>query len=187
MTDQSQRSTAEQSIAGVDRRRRGILAAMFGSLLGVGLTTLGTVGGLWTAGFLRFLSPNAANGRRHRFKVGFASDYPAEYVETRYREPCGVWIVSRAVGGKREIVALRTACTHLGCITLWNESQRKFQCPCHGSGFLADGRNVEGPAPRPLERCAIRVADDGHLEVDNSKTFQHELGQWSDPDSFVLL
>jgi cytochrome b6-f complex iron-sulfur subunit len=44
---------------------------------------------------------------------------------------------------------------------------------------------LEGPAPRPLERYAIRVAEDGQLEVDKSRLFQAELGQWKDPDSFV--
>ena len=43
------------------------------------------------------------------------------------------------------------------------------------------------PAPRPLERYAIRVSDDGQLEIDKSKAFQEELGQWADPDSYVTV
>jgi cytochrome b6-f complex iron-sulfur subunit len=38
-----------------------------------------------------------------------------------------------------------------------------------------------------LERYAIRMADDGQLEVDKSKLFQEELGQWTDPSSFVSV
>jgi cytochrome b6-f complex iron-sulfur subunit len=45
--------------------------------------------------------------------------------------------------------------------------------------------NFEGPAPRPLERFKLTPADDGQLVVDKSQKFQEELGQWSDPDSFV--
>ena len=85
------------------------------------------------------------------------------------------------------IYALRTVCTHLGCITLWSAAERKFKCPCHGSGFRADGMNFEGPASRPLERYAIRVADDGQLEIDRSRVFHEELGQWNDPDSYVVV
>ena len=48
-----------------------------------------------------------------------------------------------------------------------------------------DGINFEGPAPRPLERYAISIADDGQLEIDKSKSFQEELGQWNDPASYV--
>ena len=47
------------------------------------------------------------------------------------------------------------------------------------------GDQLRGPAPRPLERCAIRVAEDGQLEVDRSRVFREELGQWADPASFV--
>jgi cytochrome b6-f complex iron-sulfur subunit len=45
--------------------------------------------------------------------------------------------------------------------------------------------NFEGPAPRPLERVGIRLAEDGMLEVDKSVKFQKELGQWSNPSCFV--
>ncbi len=89
--------------------------------------------------------------------------------------------------GREQIYALRTVCTHLGCITIWQEADRKFKCPCHGSGFYADGMNFEGPAPRPLERYAIGIADDGQLEVDKSRIFHEELGQWSDPACRVLV
>ena len=67
----------------------------------------------------------------------------------------------------------------------WQESQRVFKCPCHGSGFHPNGINFEGPAPRPLERYAIRIAEDGQLEVDTSVMFQEELGQWNNPASYV--
>jgi len=70
-------------------------------------------------------------------------------------------------------------------VTIWQASQRRFKCPCHGSGFYADGRNFEGPAPRALDRYAIRLTDDGQLEIDTSRTFQAELGQWNDPASYV--
>ena len=87
-----------------------------------------------------------------------------------------MWVVQGTYRGRPQIYALRTTCTHLGCITLWQESQQKFQCPCHGSGFTKEGINVEGPPRRPLERCAIRIADDGQLEIDRSRTFQAGAG-----------
>jgi cytochrome b6-f complex iron-sulfur subunit len=89
--------------------------------------------------------------------------------------------------GRPRICALRTTCTHLGCVTLWQESQQKFLCPCHGSGFTKEGINIEGPATRPLERCAIRIADDGQIEIDRSRTFQEQLGEWDDPESYIVV
>jgi len=68
---------------------------------------------------------------------------------------------------------------------MWHQDEGKFKCPCHGSGFTHEGLNFEGPAPRPLERYAIRVADDGQLEIDRNRLFYQELGQWRDPASYV--
>jgi len=59
--------------------------------------------------------------------------------------------------------------------------------PLSRQRFLHHGVNFEGPAPRPLERYAIRRADDGQIEVDKSRKFQKELGQWNDPDSFLQV
>jgi cytochrome b6-f complex iron-sulfur subunit len=170
---------------GACRTRRGILKAMFGSLVGLGFTALGCVTGLWAAAMARFMTPNASAEPPHCFKAGLPGDYPPDRVETRFQERHGVCVVNAVCEGRRQIFALRTACTHLGCITVWQAAERRFKCPCHGSGFYADGMNFEGPAPRALDRCAIRVAEDGQLEIDTTRTFQAELGQWSDPDSYV--
>jgi len=63
----------------------------------------------------------------------------------------------------------------------------KFKCPCHGSGFFKTGINFEGPAPRPLERYKIILADNGEIIVDKMVKFQQEKGEWSDPESFLAV
>lgn len=178
-------STASLSPSASRVSRRSALAAAAGWMLRLGVALLAAVTGLWSAAILRFLVPNANAELPTRFTAGEVADFPPGKVDARFKDAHGVWIVRGAYRGRGQIYALRTRCTHLGCITLWQENQRKFKCPCHGSGFRLDGINVEGPAPRPLERCAIGLTPDGKLEVDCSLAFREELGQWSDPRSFV--
>jgi len=172
----------------VEESRRGFLTGvLLGSFLGIGWTSFATTMGLWTLGVTRFMFPNVLTEPPSRFKVGFPSNFAPGQVETKFIPQYGVWVVNYEYNGKSEIYALRSVCTHLGCTPNWLEGEQKFKCPCHGSGFYKDGINFEGPAPRPLERYAIKLADDGQLEVDKSKIFQEEIGQWSDPASFVAV
>ena len=167
--------------------RRGFLEIAMGSFMAMGFTALSVTGGLFTLGLARFMFPNVLAEPPSRFKVGFKEGFPSGKVETKFVPQYGVWVVNGEFQGQQQIYALKTVCTHLGCTPNWLEAEQKFKCPCHGSGFYKDGVNFEGPAPRPLERYAIRVSDDGQLEIDKSKAFQEELGQWADPDSYVTV
>jgi cytochrome b6-f complex iron-sulfur subunit len=131
--------------------------------------------------------PNLKLEPPSRFKAGYPSDLAAGQVDARYTARHGAWIVRHEYEGQPQVFALKAVCTHLGCTPVWLEAEAKFKCPCHGSGFYRDGINFEGPAPRPLERFAIRIAEDGRIEVDKSRKFQQELGEWTDPASFVTV
>lgn len=143
-------------------------------------TALGT--GLMT----RFLFPNVNYEPPQSFKLGFPSDFPTG-VDERFKAKYNVWISKGfdPVTKKTGFFALSTVCTHLGCTPNWLLAESKFKCPCHGSGFQPTGINFEGPAPRPLERFAIRLADDGQILVDKNRKFQQEKGEWSSTESFL--
>ncbi|HEX2027476.1 MAG TPA: universal stress protein [Nitriliruptorales bacterium] len=56
--------------------------------------------------------------------------------------------VFRDDGGALHAVSPR--CTHLGCTVGWNDVERTWDCPCHGSRYAADGRVMHGPAQHDL-------------------------------------
>lgn len=59
------------------------------------------------------------------------------------------------------VAAIYKVCTHLGCIYAWTPANNRFECPCHGSKYRLDGRRIESPAPRSLDRFLVQaVAED---------------------------
>jgi cytochrome b6-f complex iron-sulfur subunit len=57
------------------------------------------------------------------------------------------------------VVAIYKVCTHLGCIYAWTPANDRYECPCHGSKYRLDGRRIESPAPRTLDRFQIEFLD----------------------------
>ncbi len=62
-------------------------------------------------------------------------------------------------GGIQGLAALYKVCVHLGCLYAWVDSTVRFECPCHGSKYQADGTYIEGPAPRDLDRFRVVITD----------------------------
>jgi cytochrome b6-f complex iron-sulfur subunit len=162
--------------------RRGFLLTLVGSWFGVAWAGFAASMGLMTLGTVRFLFPNVLIEPPSKIKVGFPDGYEEGKVIDRFKDQ-NTWVVRN----NGMIYALSTTCTHLGCTPNWLEREQKFKCPCHGSGFFITGVNFEGPAPRPLERWAVGIGDDGQIVVDKSRKFQSERGEWSNPDSFIKV
>uniref|UniRef100_A0A6N2M2A5 plastoquinol--plastocyanin reductase n=1 Tax=Salix viminalis TaxID=40686 RepID=A0A6N2M2A5_SALVM len=59
---------------------------------------------------------------------------------------------------------INAVCTHLGCVVPWNQAEKKFIAPCHGSQYNDQGRVVRGPAPLvifvPWVETDFRTGDD---------------------------
>jgi glycine/D-amino acid oxidase-like deaminating enzyme/nitrite reductase/ring-hydroxylating ferredoxin subunit len=62
--------------------------------------------------------------------------------------------------------AVDPACSHIKCTVAWNQAERSWDCPCHGSRFDPDGVVLTGPARRPLQHV--------HLEDDAEGTNSDE-------------
>ncbi|MEX2117076.1 MAG: Rieske 2Fe-2S domain-containing protein [Bacteroidota bacterium] len=134
-----------------------------------------------TVGALRYMFPRVLFEPPTKFKAGFPQDFMIGEVSEKYKDEKRVWIVREKEG----FYALISICTHLGCTPRWLPGDNKFKCPCHGSGFYRTGVNFEGPAPRPLERAFIGIADDGQLQIDRSVKFLYEKNEWGRIGSFL--
>ncbi len=127
-----------------------------------------------SAGFLVwFLIPRFREGEfGGRFVIPFAelpniNSEPADYPEGRF------WLVNLDTNQANErmysaedenspitgIAAIYKVCTHLGCIYSWTPANERFECPCHGSKYRLDGRRIESPAPRALDRFKVEALD----------------------------
>jgi nitrite reductase/ring-hydroxylating ferredoxin subunit len=49
-----------------------------------------------------------------------------------------------------ELHLVSAECTHLKCIVNWNNDEKSWDCPCHGSRFTYEGKVLNGPANEPL-------------------------------------
>jgi cytochrome b6-f complex iron-sulfur subunit len=141
-------------------------------------------GGIWAgivgigtqaAASLRSLLPNVSYDAPTSVKLGLPAEFP-DGLKFLPEERLFVFREGKVFH------AVSAVCTHLGC-TVRAEAlpqpqtlevggapmrvTHRFACPCHGSKYSGDGRNVAGPAPRPLAWYELSVSpDDGQLVVD---------------------
>ncbi|MGF7119594.1 FAD-dependent oxidoreductase [Methanobacterium oryzae] len=50
-----------------------------------------------------------------------------------------------------KVYAVSSVCVHLGCQVNWNNAEKTWDCPCHGSRYRHDGKVIHPPALRNLK------------------------------------
>lgn len=185
LTGEAIKSLRRAQVDGLSRREllRGSLGA--GVALWLVEATAGTIGFLW---------PNLAGGFGDEFDIGTLDDvkgqntqlpidegFPAYFADARafvmLIDPSRQQFIpgedETGDGTALNVRALYQRCPHLGCKP--NTCLKNFwlECPCHGSrydrlGIKAAGAQY-GPAPRSMDRFAIRVEADGRLIINTGK------------------
>lgn len=140
--------------------RRNLLVWLGGAGL---LAALGKLG--WET--IRFLTPPVSLVTAPIIVAGPPADFPPGELTSLAHAPV---FIGRDEQG---LFALSAVCTHLGCTVARNGQE--LACPCHGSRFTANGRNLSGPATRPLPYLALTLNQDGLLEVNPAQPV--EAGQ----------
>ena len=135
--------------------------------------------------FLRFFFPRTLFEPKTVFSIGAPADFGLG-VETKYQQLYRIWVVRKP----DRLFVIYARCTHLGCTPDWKESENKFKCPCHGSGYDSEGVNFEGPAPRPMDRAKVDLDPTGQIIVDVGKLYACEKGkacQFDDTGAFLVV
>lgn len=109
------------------------------------------------------MTPATPGESRGTFTLGPFSEFPPGSV-THFRK-ARVFLVHAPTG----LLALGDECTHQQCPLLYVAERHVLQCNCHGARFAPTGEVLDGPAPHPLPRYAVRL-EDGQVSVDTTRT-----------------
>jgi cytochrome b6-f complex iron-sulfur subunit len=96
-------------------------------------TKVATVAGLKVGGQVAFAAPHAGSGSG----------------------PVQGLLIHPSAGVYYAVVR---SCPHQGCPVSFNQAQKEFLCPCHGSAFTQTGALIQGPAQRGLSRFTVAVS-----------------------------
>jgi glycine/D-amino acid oxidase-like deaminating enzyme/nitrite reductase/ring-hydroxylating ferredoxin subunit len=88
-------------------------------------------------------SPELATLGRDEAKVFDGEDEPI----AAYRDTDG------------ELHTVSAVCPHMGCLVAWNDGERSWDCPCHGSRFGVEGDVLDTPAAETLEQIDVSTID----------------------------
>jgi len=121
--------------------------------IGTALVALGAF--LW--GSLRFLRPPLTTKQVTDVVIGRPEQYALPSMT--FIRPARAWLGRDEKG----FYALSAVCTHLGCTV--EKDAVGFHCPCHGSQFSAAGKNLRGPATKPLAPLAVTLNAQSELVI----------------------
>jgi cytochrome b6-f complex iron-sulfur subunit len=121
--------------------------------------SLGLIASLGTGAYfgIKTLVPAKKTAKFTDVLVGNIKELPAnsamEFIDNQGRKAI-------LVNNGQAVKAFSKICTHLGCEVEWQAEKKHFFCPCHEGFFDANGKNIAGPPPRPLDEYKVTIKDD---------------------------
>jgi Rieske Fe-S protein len=101
-------------------------------------------------------------------EAGSVDSFPLNSVTANIR---GRFYLCRMEDGG--FIALSSRCTHLGCTVPWDDKEKRFICPCHGSSFDMRGAVITSPAPRPLDIYQVHI-ENNNIKVDTGRVIKRD-------------
>ena len=129
------------------KRRKALKSVAAFVPIGVAFAGLAAMG-------VRFITPIKREINRRIFTVGL-EELPLNSTK-RFKDLQGRDLMLVRTG-EREIKAISTVCTHLGCTVFWQKDRQEFFCPCHNGRFDKNGIVLEGPPPAPLDLYQVEI------------------------------
>jgi len=118
----------------------------------------GSLAGVWMSlvyPLVRYLIPPAeANVATNEALAGAVGELKPNSAKT-FRFGTHPALLIRLPNG--EYQSMSAVCTHLGCTVQYQPGTQQVWCPCHNGRYDLNGRNIQGPPPRPLVTFDVKL------------------------------
>ena len=142
----------DETTLAVDQGRRNLLNWFLGTTAGAFLISV-------TYPLSRYLiPPEVEESTAHTVTLALKPQEVKPNSGQIFRFGSQAGILVKDCGG--ELKAFSAVCTHLACIVQYRSDINHIWCACHNGHFDLNGRNVEGPPPKPLEQFVVNVRAD---------------------------
>ncbi|HET9053604.1 MAG TPA: FAD-dependent oxidoreductase, partial [Cyclobacteriaceae bacterium] len=115
------------------------------------------------AGFKNFVAHNT-NVLKEVVSKFFSSGPEQSFADIAPTEGKVMEVDGKKIGVYKDeqgsVHAVHAACTHMGCTVTWNQTEKSWDCPCHGARYSVDGTVLNGPADRSLEYINLQAMAD---------------------------
>ncbi|MCX7761864.1 MAG: Rieske (2Fe-2S) protein [Candidatus Kryptonium sp.] len=117
-----------------------------------GIVKLGIIGAFYS--FFKIFVPGTLKSQEKPIKIGKVDEFKPDTGKIIRIDKKPVLLLRLENG---EFRAFSGFCTHNNCIVQYRSDMKAIWCACHKGKFDLEGKNIEGPPPRPLDRFRVII------------------------------